>query len=263
MITIALLLLLAQSTTTAPPPQATTPGAAALDDYNIGVADIINVTVFGETDLSRSNVTVDNDGTIEMPLIGRVKVAGKTARDVEKDIRQKLDHFLVNPSVSIEIVKYRSKSVFVQGYVRDPGEKILEGNASLSSVLAKAGSMSMDAASYVIISRRGPNGTTDQTKVTRKQIESGEAQNILLKDGDVVLVPKAETIFINGNVRSQGSVVWEEGLTIERALTLAGGATDRAGKIEIVRNGKTVTGNAKKSDLVLAGDVIRVKQRIF
>lgn len=265
MITIALLVLLSQTpqappTTMAPPRTAAT---AALDDYQIGAADIITITVFGEPDASRANVVVDNDGTIDMPYIGRVKVAGLPARAVEKEIREKFTRFLVNPSISIEIVKYRSKTVMVQGMVRDPGMQVLEGNASLPSVLAKAGSMAMDAASYVTISRRNPDGTTLQFRVTRKQIESGEAQTILLQDGDTVVVPKAETFFINGNVRSQGTFAWEEGLTVERALTLAGGATERAGRIEIERNGKTITKKAKKSDPVMANDTIRVKQRFF
>lgn len=262
MMTIALLLWLAQ--TLPQPPQPPAPAAAMQDDYNIGVADVINVTVFGETDASRLGVTVDNDGTIDMPYIGRVKIAGHTARAVEKEIRDRLaERYLLNPSVSVEVVKYRSKTVSVQGYVRDPGEKILEGNASLTSVLAQAGSMTLDAGSYVIISRRGPNGTTQQTRITRKAIESGEAQNVLLRDGDTVLVPKAETFFVSGQVRSQGSYTWEEGLTIERALTLAGGTTERAGRIAIDRNGKIVTKKAKKTDLVFANDTIRVGQRIF
>lgn len=262
MMTIALLLWLAQTLPQSPQPPAR--AAAVQDDYNIGVADVINVTVFGETDASRLGATVDNDGTIDMPYIGRVKVAGQTARAVEKEIRDRLaERYLLNPSVSVEVVKYRSKTVSVQGYVRDPGEKILEGNASLTSVLAKAGSMTLDAGSYVIISRRGPDGATEQLKITRKQIESGEAQNVLLKDGDTVLVPKAETFFVSGQVRSQGSYTWEEGLTIERALTLAGGTTERAGRIAIDRNGKIVTKKAKKTDLVLANDTIRVGQRIF
>ena len=121
----------------------------------------------------------------------------------------------------------------VQGYVRDPGQKILEGNASLTSVLAQAGSMTIDAGSYVIISRRGADGAIEQIRVPRRDIESGQAQNILLKDGDTVLVPKAETFFVNGQVRTPGSYTWDEGLTVERALTLAGGPTERAGSISI------------------------------
>ncbi len=270
MINIALLVLLAQAPPPPPPPATTTvapqtstarPGA--LDDYQIGVADVITVTIFGEPDASRSNVPVDNDGTIDMPYIGRVKVAGLPARTVEQEIKERFTKYLVNPSVTIEIVKYRSKTVMVQGMVRDPGMQILEGNASLPSVLAKAGSPSMDAASYVIISRRSASGAIEETRVTRKQIESGAAQNILLQDGDTVFVPKAETFFVNAHVRSPGSYAWEDGLTVERGLTLAGGTTERAGRIEIERAGKIITKNAKRSDPIQANDTIRVKQRFF
>jgi polysaccharide export outer membrane protein len=263
MITIALLLLLAQAPQT---PAQTAPVTTGQDDYLIGVADVINATVFGEPDASRSNVTVDNDGTIDMPLIGRVKVGGRTARAVEKDIRDRLaEKYLLNPSVSVEIVKYRSKTVSIQGYVHAPGEYPVEGNASLTSLLAKAGSMTLDAGSYVIISRRGVNGARDQIRVTRKAIETGQAQNILLKDGDTVLVPKAETFLVSGQVRNQGSYTWEDGLTLERALSLAGGLTERAasGKITIVRDGKVVTKKANKTDLIQANDTITVGQRIF
>jgi polysaccharide export outer membrane protein len=261
MITIALLLLLGQATGAQPVP----PGAAAVqDDYSIGVSDVLNVTVFGEPEASRLGVTVDNDGTIDMPYIGRVKVAGLPARAVEKDIRDRLTgRFYVNPSINVEVVKYRSKTVSVQGQVRSPGEFILQGNVSITSVLAQAGSLTIDAGSFVLISRRGAGGAIEEIKVTRKAIESGQAQNVLLRDGDTVLVPKAETIFVTGHVRSPSTYTWEEGLTVERALTLAGGPTERAGRIEIERNGKVVTKKAKKTDVVLANDTIRVHQRIF
>ena len=222
------------------------------------------MTVFGEPEASRLGATVDNDGTIDMPLIGRVKVAGRTSRAVEKEIKDRLaGKYLVNPSVSIEIVKYRSKIITVQGYVKAPGEYPLEGNVSITSALAKAGSMSLDAGSYVIISRRDANGATEQIKISRKDIESGQAQNVLLKDGDTILVPKAENFLVNGQVRSPGQYTWEEGLTVERAVTLAGGPTERAGSITIIRNGKTVTKKARKTDLVMANDTIRVGNKIF
>jgi polysaccharide biosynthesis/export protein len=265
MISIALLLILTQAPQL-PPPQAT-PGAAApaaMDEYIIGVADVLNVTVFGEPDASRIGATVDSDGTIDMPYIGRVKAAGQSARGVEKEVHDRLaKDFLRNPSVSVEITRYRSKTISVQGLVRAPGEYPLEGNVSVTTALAKAGSMLIDAGSSVIISRRGPKGATETITVSRKDIESGKAQNVLLKDGDVVLVPKAESVFVTGQVRNGGTYTWEEGLTVERALSLAGGPTERAGKISVEHNGKVVNGKAKKGDLVLANDTIRVHTRIF
>jgi polysaccharide biosynthesis/export protein len=266
MISIALLVLLIQAPQLPPPPAV--PGAATpstMDDYIIGVADVMNVTVFGEPDASRAGATVDSDGTIDMPYIGRVKVAGQSARAVEKEVRDRLaKDFLRNPSVSVEITRYRSKTISVQGLVRAPGEYPLEGNVSVTTALAKAGSMLLDAGSYVIISRRGANGGTETITVSRKDIESGKAQSVLLKDGDVVLVPKAESIFVTGQVRNGGGTyTWEEGLTVERALSLAGGPTERAGKITIERGGKEVNKKAKKTDPVMANDTIRVHTRVF
>ena len=264
--TYALLLLFTQ----------TVPAATA-SDYVIGIQDVLNVTVFGEPDASRAGVTVDNDGTIDCPYIGRVKALGQTSRALEQDIKQRLAKGLfVNPSVTIEIVKYRSKTVTVQGMVRSPGEFKLEGNVSIMSVLAQAGSMSSDAGSYVVITRYEPpqvnaapgvEPVARQIRVPRRDLESGRAQSITLQDRDTIFVPKAETIFVLGYVRQTGPIVYEEGLTVERALALAGGATDRAatGRITIERtvNGKLVKIKAQMSDLVEPNDTIKVPQRIL
>jgi polysaccharide export outer membrane protein len=259
--TIALLLLLAQ--TTAQPPSTTTT-AGAVDDYQIGVADVIRVTVFGEPDASRPEAIVDSDGTIDMPYIGRVKVAGQTARGAEKEMRERFKTILVNPAISVDIVRYRSKIISVVGFVGSPGEYPLEGNVSVTSAIAKAGSLLINAGSFVLINRRAEPGKPEQQiKVSRKDIESGRAQSVFLKDGDTVMVPKAETVLVYGQVRSPGSVTWEEDLTVERAMTLAGGGTDRAGRVDIERNGKRVKKGAKKTDIVQANDTIRVQTRIL
>jgi polysaccharide export outer membrane protein len=262
--TLALLLLLVQAV----PPQ-TLPATQAQQDYVIGVADVLDVTVFNEPDASRSGVAVDNDGTIDCPYIGRVKVAGLTARAVEQDVKTRLSKgFLVNPTVSVTVVKYRSKTVNVTGVgIRSPGEYILQGNVSLTSVLAQAESLTTDAGSYVLISRRNSAGAIEEIRVSRRDIETGKAQNVVLKDGDTILVPKAETFFITGQVRQVGSYTWEDGLTVERALTLAGGPTERAStkgiEIERMVDGKSQKRKVKLSDLVQANDTIRVGQRIF
>ena len=134
--TLALLLLLLPGVQ----PQAVAP-APAQEDYVIGVADVLDVTVFNEPDASRAGVAVDSDGTIDCPYIGRVSVAGLTARTVEREVKARLSKgFLVNPTVSVTVVKYRSKTVNVTGVgIRSPGEYILQGNVSLTSVLAQAG----------------------------------------------------------------------------------------------------------------------------
>jgi polysaccharide export outer membrane protein len=266
MMTIALLLTLLQvqqTATLAPPAPKTT-----VDEYTIGPQDVLNVTVFGEPDASRAGVTVDNDGTIDCPYIGRVKAGGRSARLVENEIRDRLAKgFLVNPSVSVEVVKYRSKSVIVQGQVRAPGQFILEGNVSITSVLAQAGSLTTDAGSYVLISRRGANGKQEEIRVSRRELESGLAQAIQLRDGDTIVVPKAETFFVLGVVRSPGQYTYEDGLTVEKALSLAGGATDRAAtnRITIERRVKGTIEKikAKLTDLIQPNDTIKVPTRIF
>jgi protein involved in polysaccharide export with SLBB domain len=174
MISIALLLLLAQAPQLPPPPVAPRGGMPAMDDYIIGVADVLNVTVFGEADASRSGATVESDGTIDMPYIGRVKVAGQSARAVEKEVRDRLaKDFLRNPSVSVEVTRFRSQTISVQGLVRNPGEYPLEGNVSVTTALAKAGTMLFFAVSFVIMSGRGAQVDTETFTVSRMYIESG------------------------------------------------------------------------------------------
>ncbi len=268
MTTVALLVLLMQAVPAA--------GAPAPAEYSIGIQDVLNVTVFGEPDASRAGVTVDNDGTIDCPYIGRVKAAGQTTRALEQEIKQRLSRGLfVNPSVSVEVVKYRSKTVTVQGMVRAPGEFKLEGNVSIMSVLAQAGSMTPDAGSYVVITRYAPRPeaapggepVAQQIRVPRRDLESGRAQTITLQDRDTIFVPKAETVFVLGYVRQTGPIVYEEGLTVERALALAGGATERAatGRITIERtvDGRLLKIKVKLTDLVQPNDTIKVPQRIL
>ncbi len=266
---LTLLLLLTQGVPIAPAP--------ALTDYTIGVQDVLNVTVFGEPDASRAGVVVDTDGTIDCPYIGRLKASGLTTRALEQQVKQRLSKGLfVNPSVTIDVVRYRSKTVTVQGMVRSPGEFKLEGNVSIMSVLAQAGSMTSDAGSYVVITRyagaeagatAGAEPVAQQIRVPRRDLESGRAQTITLQDRDTIFVPKAETIFVLGYVRQTGPILYEDGLTVERALSLAGGATERAatGRITIERtvDGKLLKIKARMSDVVQPNDTIKVPQRIL
>jgi polysaccharide export outer membrane protein len=93
------------------------------------------------------------------------------------------------------------------------------------------------------------------------------SQNLLLQGGDTIFVPRAETVFVTGQVRAAGEFPFRKGMTVRQALALAGGLTDRGSsrRIEIVRkiDGRERTVDASLPDLLQPGDTLIVKERFF
>src|SRR5689334_11174937 len=127
----------------APAPAAPAPPPAAASEtvYLVGPQDLLNITVYGEPQLS-GRLRVDNDGSFPFQFLGRVNADGLTTAQIEKVLRDGLsDGYLRNPQISVEIVEYRSQSVFVTGEVRNPNKYSLPGNSTLMDVLTLAGSV--------------------------------------------------------------------------------------------------------------------------
>ena len=256
-----------------PPPSRSTAPA----EYVAGPQDVLNIVVFGEEDLTKT-VALDADGTFDYPYVGRIKAGGLTARAIGEEIAKKLKNFYVNPQVSVEVAKFRSQNIFVFGQVHAPGQYPLSGNMSILQALAAAGSPTAAAASYVVISRpagsepRLPtqeSGGGTSLRITMRELQSGQMpKGFALRDGDTVTIPKAETIFVTGQVKIPGPYVIEGELTVMQAIAMAGGATDK-GAPNRVRIFRTVDGKqqevkgVKLSDPVKAGDTIDVPQRYF
>jgi polysaccharide export outer membrane protein len=254
-----------------------TPPAAAPADYVVGPQDVLNIVVFGEDNLTKT-VTLDAEGTFDFPHIGRVSAGGLTARAVGEEITRKLKTFYVNPQVSVEVAKFRSQNIFVFGQVHAPGQYSLTGNMSILQALAAAGSPTGAAASFVVVSRpagsepRLPSeeaGGGSSLRVTIKELQSGKAPaGFSLRDGDTVNVPKAETVYVMGEVKIPGQYVIDGDLTVMQAIAMAGGVTDKgaANRVKISRliDGKLeeVKG-VKLSDRVKPGDTIDVPKRYF
>jgi polysaccharide export outer membrane protein len=251
------------------PAQVPQPPAETPTDYVVGPQDVLNVTIFGEEALSKK-VVVDNDGTFDYPLIGRVQASGQTVRKIQDDVRQKLmaGGFLLNPTVGIDIAAYRSQTVYVQGAVRVQGAVTMAGNTSLMYAMAQAG-FSTKSGSKITITHR-PDGTgpaAPPVTIDRRELESGRAQNMRLQDGDVITVSEAERFFITGEVKAPGPFDYDPELTVQQALILAGGTTDKArvGGIHIDRtvDGKSVSVKAKITDHFLPNDTIIVPRKYF
>jgi polysaccharide export outer membrane protein len=254
------------------------PAAAQVNnDYTIGARDVLSVTVFGQADLT-GKYLVDLDGTFVFPLIGTVKAGGLSARQISAEIQKRLEEgFLQSPQVTVSVEDYRSRRVFVVGQVHQPGAYPLSGEMTLIEVLARAGSTTPDAAPEALIvhakDASGPKlpneaSSVDVSRVNLNDLQrGGSTMNLALHDGDTVFIPRAETVFVSGEVRTPGSYPIGKDTTVLQALTLAGGVNENGAqnRIRILRviRGQREELKVKLTDVVQAGDTIVVPERFF
>jgi polysaccharide export outer membrane protein len=243
----------------------------APSSYTIGPQDQLSITVADEPELT-GKFRVDNDGSFIFPYLGRVEAGGKSLAALQVTLtRQLANGYLKNPQVRVEVDQYKSKSVFVSGEVRSPGKITMAGQSmTLLEALAQAGSPTPNASTEIVVTRRAEGGMAmmEEIRVNRRDIETGRAgQDMFLRDGDVIFVPKAQTFYISGMVRNPGSYVLDPGMTIEQAIALAGGLSERGSDRGIVANrlvkGKSAEVGVSKTDKVQAGDTIKVRARFF
>ena len=250
-------------------------------NYVIGSNDVLSIAVWDQPDLS-GKFTVEADGSFTFPLIGRIIASGLTLRELEVELRRRLaDGYFKNPQVSVAVEQYRSQRIFVIGEVKSPGAYPLTGDMTLIEALARAGSTTGAESGEAVIVRPTtrkttsapslPNqdGTSEVLRVTISDLESGQlSQNLILQDGDTIFVPRAQTIYVFGQVKSPGAYPLRgTETTVMQALSLAGGVTDRGStsRLKIVRivDGKKAELKAKLGDLVKPGDTLIVQERFF
>jgi polysaccharide export outer membrane protein len=254
---------------------------ASADDYRVGPRDVIEIVVVGETDLT-GKYTVRTDGSFEFPLVGTVKVAGLTAAEVESRLRQLLgDGYLRNPQVSAKVLDFESQRVFVGGDVGKPGHVQLTGPLTLLEVLTQAGGVERTAGDEVVVLRQsdqhgaitgpvvaGQPGVQEIARVSLDDLQSGRAKdNVVLKNGDTIFVPKAGFIYVKGAVKNPGPFQFQRGFTVMEAINAAGGETKEgkpgAAEIERIVDGQRKTLKTKPTDPLKAGDTVIVPTRWF
>ncbi len=253
-------------------------GAQSGGDYLIGPQDVLTIQVFDQADLG-GKYTVETDGTFSFPLIGRITAGGLTLRNFESELKKKLaDGYFKNPQVTVAVELYRSQRVFVMGEVRNPGPVPLTGGMTLIEALARAGSTLPSSSGEVAIVRApqrpqgsalaGPEQAADILRASIRDLEGGSLrQNIELRDGDTIFVPRAESAYVFGQVKAPGAYSIQKDTTVLQALSLAGGVTENAAinRIKVVRivNGGKKEIKVKFTDLVKPGDTIIVPERYF
>ena len=260
------------SSSSLPPQQVMNPAS-----YVIGAQDQLTITVIDETDIS-GKYRVDEGGGITFPYVGRVTAAGMTVGEFQENLKSLLEAgYIRHPQLRVDIDQYKSQQVFVMGEVRSPGKITLTGSTmTLLEALAQAGSLTSSASNDVTvihpIKRMSPNGvpsTTDvegeRVHVNMKDLET--VNSVLLRDGDIITVAKAQQFYIQGYVRNSGSFILDGSLSLEQAVALAGGLSDRGTFRGAVAsrlvNGKLVDVKLDRNDKVLPADTIKIGQRLF
>lgn len=163
----------------------TTPGNTA---YKIGPEDVVDISVFKVPELSKS-VQVADGGTINLPLVGEIAAAGKTARDIELELTKKLgDKYLRSPQVTVFVKEYNSQRVTVEGSVKKPGVYPIRGKNSLLQMLASAGGLEEIADSGGILVVRQVNGKRYAGRFDLDDIRKGSAEDPQVQQGDVIIV---------------------------------------------------------------------------
>lgn len=223
------------------PPPAVSMQAPTGGDYKLAAKDQITITVHSQDDLTRT-VRVSESGTITLPLLGELTVAGLTAAEVEEKITAGLKGgYLVNPRVTVTVAEYQGRQVSVMGAVQQPGSYALKTNGTTLLVAlseAKGVREGADRVAYVVRAHPRPGEPQPLTVDLDALLRAGDPRhNVVVEAGDSVYVPEANTYYVAGEVEKRGAYPLRRDTTVSKALTEAGGVTKRAstGEIKIIR----------------------------
>lgn len=247
----------------------------------IGSRDVLDVRVLEDSTIN-SVVTVSDDGTILLNLIGKVDVAGLTLPQVEQKLKSLLEaRVLKTATVSVQVSSYGNRPISVVGAVMHPGQINATGNMTLLQAITQAGGLAQTAGSELYVVRTGQNGLTEQLPINLQDlmVNGNPDLNIPLVPNDLINIPHEQPliVYVMGEVMQPGKKEFRRSQppTLLQVMAAAGGPTDRASKNVVVKRmvaGKetTVTVNYKavingdRPDVVLQdNDTVVVKESVF
>lgn len=213
--------------------------------YLLGPDDQLEISGPELTEFGNKPVRIDGDGDVQAPLVGRIHIVGLTVQQVEVELNKSLRKYIREPQVVVSVAEVRSQPVSILGAVNTPGVHQIQGHKTLLEMLASAGGLRQDAGYSVRITRQLdwgciplPGAVLDSTgkfsvaELNLKKIMEAKdpAENIQILPHDVISVPKAEMVFVIGEVRRSGGFVLGEhkSISVLEALSMAEGLNTTA-----------------------------------
>ncbi len=232
--------------------------------YRIEAGDVLQIVVWDHPELSSSMLPpqpagaafaigaaaspmqpgsgfeVDQNGVLDFPYAGKIKVNGLTSTEAHSLLTRRLAYYLKNPRVSLRVLTYRSKRIYIDGEVKVPGvEAINDIPMTLNEAINRAGGMNPGAdQSRIMVTRDGKTYHINLPQLVQRGVNPS---SIMLINGDVVRVVSREDskIFISGEVTAPRALPMRNGrLTLNEALGEAGGinpVTGDARQVYVVR----------------------------
>lgn len=236
--------------------------------YRIEAGDVLQIVVWDHPELSasmlpapvlgapggagvaasplqpQSGFEVDQQGMLDFPYAGKLKVSGLTSTEVHQQLSERLARYLRNPKLSVRVLAYRSKRVYVDGEVKQPGvQAINDLPMTLTEAINRAGGMNPTAdQSRIIIHREGRSYPINLPQLVQRGVNPS---SIMLASGDVVRVLSRDEskIFISGEVTAPRALPMRNGrLTLNEAIGEAGGinpVTGDARQVYVIRRSST------------------------
>jgi polysaccharide export outer membrane protein len=251
------------------------PAAAADEAYVIGPEDVIEVQVWDNKDLNHGGF-VRPDGKITFPLLGEIQAAGKTVQGLQDELVQLYSKTVKQPVVAVFVRDIKSRPVyFIGGFGRTGPLQLTRDLTLLQAISLSGGVVQGGDAEKGFLLRGDKRIAVDFDKLLKK---GDLGQNMKLEPGDSFVVPLADVVYIQGEVRAPGVVKYASDLTLVKAITQVGGLTPlaAAGRVDILRGegekkvrvrvdlDKMLRAPAENTDMPLRpDDIVFVPQRLF
>jgi polysaccharide biosynthesis/export protein len=215
--------------------------------YLLGPDDELSLSAPELDVLPGKTVRVDGEGDLQVPMVGRVHVAGLTVQQSEQELDKRLKTYIKDPQVAIDVKELRSQPASVLGAVNSPGIHQVQGHKTLMEMISMAGGVRQDAGYSIRITREMEwgciplgNSTIDASgrfsvaQVNLQSIMEAKTpeENIQILPHDVITVPKAEMVFVTGEVKKSGGFILGEhqSMSVLQAVSLAEGLGQTADK---------------------------------
>ena len=189
-----------------PPPVAPAPAAPTVvresgggalssgeSDYVLVIGDVVQLNIFREPDLA-TQATIARDGTVQLPLIREVQLAGLSIREARELLRGLYDTgYLVDPQIFLNVVKYAQRKFTIMGQVARPGSYELQGGEriDLLEAIGLAGGFTRIANRGRVTVQRREAGEVRAIKANAKRMADGKEEPLEVQPGDVITVSES------------------------------------------------------------------------